>query len=224
MGPRHEHKHIISYADRCLLRTRLSAIMKRDKNALSDGRYKIRSLYFDNLYDKALREKLDGVNIREKFRLRYYNGDLSYICLEKKSKINGLCKKESVVVTKEEVSAILSGDIAWMKNSERQLLTELYSKMQSEGLAPKTIVDYTREAFTFSAGNVRVTFDYDVRTGIRNTDFLNPDSATISVIDSGIILEVKWDEFLPDVIRNALQLGCVRRQAYSKYAACRVFG
>ena len=223
MSLRHEHKHVISYADRCLLRSRLSAVMKRDRNAMADGRYKIRSLYFDNLYDKALREKIDGVNIREKFRLRYYNGDLSYICLEKKSKINGLCKKESVVVTQEEVSAILSGDIAWLKNSDKPLLNELYSKMHSEGLMPKTIVDYTREAFTFSAGNVRVTFDYDIRTGIRNTDFLNPDSVTIPVRDSGIVLEVKWDEFLPDVIRNALQLGCVRRQAYSKYAACRIF-
>lgn len=224
MGLRHEHKHIISYADRCILRSRVSAVMKIDENAEKDGRYRIRSLYFDNLYDKALREKIDGVNIREKFRLRYYNGDLSYICLEKKSKINGLCKKESAVVTKEEVSSILAGDIAWMKQSDKPLLCELYSKMHSEGLAPKTIVDYTREAYTFSAGNVRVTFDYDIRTGIRSTDFLSPDSVTVPVRNGGIVLEVKWDEFLPDVVRQAVQLDCGRRQAYSKYAACRVFG
>lgn len=223
MSLRHEHKHAVSYSDRSLLRHRLSAVMKPDKNG-DNGRYKIRSIYFDNLYDTALREKIDGVNIREKFRLRYYNGDLSYIVLEKKSKINGLCEKESAVLTVTEVRDILNGNIDWMMASEKNLVRELYSKMHSKGLRPKTIVDYTREAFIFSAGNVRVTLDYDIRTGIRCTDFLNPDSLTVPVRDNRVILEVKWDEFLPETIRRAVSLPNGRRQAYSKYAACRVYG
>lgn len=223
MSLRHEHKHIISIADRALLRTRLSAVMKTDKNSI-DGKYKIRSLYFDNLADVALREKIDGVNIREKFRLRYYNCDLSYIVLEKKSKINGLCKKESTVLNVAETKAMLQGDISWMCESESNLIREIYSKMKSGGLMPKTIVDYTREAYTYPAGNVRVTLDYDIRTGMRSTDFLNPSSVTVPVRNNAVILEVKWDEFLPDVVRQAVSLSTCRRQAFSKYAACRVYG
>ena len=97
MDYRHEWKHEINYSDMLILRQRLSAITKPDSHAV-DGKYEIQSLYFDNLKDKALREKLDGVNYREKFRIRYYNDDTSFIRLEKKSKINGLCQKTSVPI------------------------------------------------------------------------------------------------------------------------------
>lgn len=105
MKYRHEWKHEISYGDMLVLRQRLSVVMKRDVHAI-DGTYLIRSLYFDNASDKALREKVDGVNIREKFRIRYYNNDTSLIHLEKKSKVNGLCLKDSVALTKEQAQAI----------------------------------------------------------------------------------------------------------------------
>ena len=205
------------------LRQRLRAVMKTDENAV-DGRYFIRSLYFDNLSDKALREKLDGINQREKFRIRYYNNNTSLIHLEKKSKIGGLGNKQSAELTAEEAQAIVDGNYEWMINSDRPLVQELYSKMQSQGLRPKTIVDYTREPFTFSAGNVRVTLDYDIRTGLYCTDFLNPDCITIPAGDAPAILEVKWDEFLPSVIRDIVQLEGRRTAAFSKYAACRIYG
>ena len=96
--------------------------------------------------------------------------------------------------------------------------------MKSQGLRPKTIVDYTREPFVFSAGNVRVTLDYDIRTGPYCTDFLNPDCITIPAGNAPSILEVKWDEFLPSVIRDIVQLESRRTAAFSKYAACRIYG
>lgn len=165
MDFRHEWKHEINYSDMIILRQRLKAVMKRDENAV-DGKYFIRSLYFDNISDKALREKIDGVNCREKFRIRYYNGDTSLIHLEKKSKINGLGNKQSANLSAEEAQKIVDGDFDWMIDCDRPLVQELYSKMKSQGLRPKTIVDYTREPFVFSAGNVRVTLDYDIRTGL----------------------------------------------------------
>lgn len=223
MKYRHEWKHEISYIDMLTLRQRLYAVAKSDIHAV-DGKYFIRSLYFDNASDKALREKIDGINIREKFRIRYYNGDTSLIHLEKKSKINGLCLKESVQITKAQAQDIVDGCYDWMLTSEEPLVTELYSKMMSQGLRPKTIVDYTREPFVFAPGNVRVTIDYDIRTGMGETDFLNSDTVTVPVENSPIILEVKWDEYLPDIIRNAVQLLDCRSGAYSKYAACRVYG
>ena len=223
MKPRHEWKHEITAADRLVLISRLSAIARRDVHG-QNGRYKIRSLYFDDPRDTALREKIDGVARREKFRIRYYGGDASYICLEKKSKWDGLCGKRSVLPSTQEVLALLDGNLDWMPDSGRPLVQELYWKMKSNVLRPRTIVDYTRDAFVFPAGNVRVTLDYNIRTGLGSTDFLNPDSVTVPAGDAPAILEVKWDEFLPDVIREAVQLPGRHTSAFSKYAACRIYG
>lgn len=96
--------------------------------------------------------------------------------------------------------------------------------MQTQGLQPKTIVDYTREAFVYIPGNVRVTLDYNIRTGITGTDFLKTDCVTVPAGNAPVILEVKWDEFLPSVIRAIVQLNGRHSSAFSKYAACRIYG
>ena len=223
MDFRHEWKHEINFSDMIAIRHRLRAVAKPDPHAV-DGSYFIRSLYFDNLSDKALREKIDGVNCREKFRIRYYDHDPSLIHLEKKSKWNGLGNKQSAVLTAQEAQAIIDGELDWMLDSGRPLVQELYSKMQTQGLRPKTIVDYTREPFVYDPGTVRVTLDYDIRTGLNCTDFLNPDCVTIPAGNAPIILEVKWDKYLPSVIRDAVQLNGRRTSAFSKYAICRIYG
>lgn len=220
---RHEWKHELNYADLLCIRQRLRAVAEPDPHAV-DGTYMIRSLYFDNIDDKALREKIDGVNLREKFRIRYYNGDPGVIHLEKKSKRNGLGTKYSASLTAEEAQKIVDGDVDWMLQSGRDLVQELYCKMRYQGLRPRTIVDYTREPFIYRPGNVRVTFDYDIRTGLQCTDFLDPDCPTIPAGDAPIILEVKWDEYLPSVIRDCVQTPGRRVTAFSKYAQCRIYG
>ncbi|MBP3633086.1 MAG: polyphosphate polymerase domain-containing protein [Oscillospiraceae bacterium] len=218
---RHEWKHRLNGADLVILRQRLRQVMMPDIHA-SDGTYFIRSLYFDDGSDTALREKLDGVSKREKFRIRYYNFDPSLIHLEKKSKICGLGIKETVTLTPQQTQAIINRDTDWMKTSSQPLLQELHRKTTG-GLRPKTIVDYTREAFVFPPGNVRVTLDYHIRTGLSCTDFLNTDCITIPVPEDPILLEVKWDNFLPTVIRDAVQLNNRHAAAFSKYAICRVY-
>ena len=222
MKYRHEWKHEISYMDMLTLRSRLSAVAKRDTHTI-DGKYFIRSLYFDNASDKALREKIDGVNKREKFRIRFYNHDTSVIHLEKKSKINGLGVKVSTPLTAQQAQSIVDGNYEWMIKSNEPLINELYTKIMTQGLRPKTIVDYTREPFVFPAGNVRVTLDYNIRTGLRCTDFLNPDCVTIPAGNAPIILEIKWDEYLPDIIRDIVQIPSCRSGAFSKYATCRIY-
>ena len=220
---RHEWKHELNYLDLLTIRQRLQAVMEPDPHAV-DGKYLIRSLYFDNPEDKALREKIDGVNLREKFRIRYYNGDPSLIHLEKKSRRNGLGTKYSSSLSREEAQAIVDGDLDWMMDSGKPLVQELYCKMQFQRLQPKTIVDYTREPFIYRPGNVRVTFDYDIRTGMNCTDFLNPNCITVPAGDAPILLEVKWDEFLPEIIRASVQTPGRRVTAFSKYAQCRIYG
>ena len=221
---RHEWKHELNTMDYLTIRRRLQAVMKRDPHAV-EGRYHVRSLYFDDPDDKALREKVDGVNMREKFRIRYYNGDTSVIRLEKKSKCNGLGAKFSAPLTKDEAQKIVDGDIDWMMDISRPLVQELYCKMRYQCLKPKTIVDYTREPYVYGPGNVRVTFDFNIRTGLTCTDFLNPDCVTIPAGDTPqYLLEVKWDDYLPEIIRAAVQTPGRRAGAFSKYAQCRIYG
>lgn len=216
---RHEWKHPVTPGDLLALRARLGAVLQRDDHTV-DGRYHIRSLYFDNLRDKALREKLDGVEPREKFRLRCYNRDFSYVLLEKKEKLDGLCRKTQEVLTVPQVRALLA---ATPLEGGGPLLQELARKMTLLGLRHKTVVEYTREPFVYGPGNVRVTLDYDLRTGLSSTEFLRPDCPTIPVWDTPVILEVKWDEYLPDLVRSLVQMPGTRRTAFSKYAACRVY-
>lgn len=223
MRGRHEVKHEINLTDYYVLRQRLRAILKTDSHAGADGSYQIRSLYFDTPEDQALREKLDGVKDRDKYRIRFYNQDLSFIQLEKKSKRGDLCLKESVRITKEEAQKLADGEFAWLKNREEKLLRDLYEAMQQRGLKVKTIVDYQRDPFIYEAGNVRITLDHHIRTGLLSTDFLNMDCVTVPAASDVIILEVKWDDFLPDLIRDIVQVRNRRAGAFSKYAACRAW-
>jgi len=218
---RHEVKHEISYSDMLDIRRRLSAIARPDVHA-KDGKYHIRSLYFDTPEDTALKDKLLGVAKREKYRIRCYDGDLGFIKLEKKTKIGGMGTKDMASLTPEQVMSIIRGDTNWMIDEEDELLRQFYAAIRNERLQAKTVVDYTREPFIYDPGNVRVTLDYNIRSGLKLQDMLDFTAPTIPVKESPIILEVKWDNFLPDVIRQAVQLP-VREQAYSKYAACRMY-
>ncbi|WP_312813960.1 polyphosphate polymerase domain-containing protein [Sedimentibacter sp.] len=219
---RHELKHYISYADVLQLRARLPHVAGLDKNAIQGNGYRVKSLYFDNYNDKVLKEKIDGVNEREKFRLRLYNDNTSFIRLEKKSKKNGICFKESTVITEEECRRLLDGDIAVLKENGSALCMELYTKMHYQQLRAKNIVDYQRDAFIYPMGNARVTLDYDIRTSGNIYGFLNPEPVPIPV--SGVyILEVKYDNFLPEIIRGMVSLYSRRSTAFSKYAVTRIF-
>lgn len=220
---RHELKYEIAYAEYLQLYSRLKNVMQADPHASHCGKYKITSLYFDNFYDKALREKIDGISVRDKFRIRFYNDDFSFIILEKKSKRNSLCLKKSCSITKEECKKILAEDIEWAKNSDRELLREFYNCCETLLLKPKTIVSYDRMPLIYAPGNVRVTFDMNIRSGLYNTDLFDVNQPLAEVLKNKIILEVKYDEFMPDIIKTLLQIGIPRVQAFSKYAACRKY-
>lgn len=224
MNARHEYKHSLNYLDYQVLKSRLSAVLPHDSNTDEHGEYVIRSLYFDTPGDCALREKIDGVNRREKFRIRRYNNDSNLLRLEKKCKANGLCYKKTIPISREELSSIIEGDLRWMARDERELVVDLYSKMTGQMLRPKTIVDYIREPFVYDAGNVRITLDRNIRTGLLSTDFLNDELPTIFAGDEIVLLEVKYDAFIPDFITKLLQLQSRRASACSKYALSRIYG
>lgn len=218
---RHEMKHTITKVEEWELSKRLRKLFPHDPHADSHGSYRVSSLYFDTPNDKALRQKIDGINHREKFRLRYYGNTPTFIRLEKKIKTNGLAAKQSATLTIEETKELLKGNIDFLLKSDHHLLIELYSKMRGERLQPKTIVSYEREAFVYIPGNVRVTLDRNLKSGLYRTDFLNPNLHEVSVSDELTVLEVKYDAFLPDIVRMAVQTQHQRTVAYSKYQIAR---
>ncbi len=223
---RHELKYSISQADYLAIRSRVRTVMKADPHTNKNGIYTIRSIYFDNADDKALREKLDGIAKREKFRIRYYNDDFSFISLEKKIKDNSLCLKLDADITEQECRAILNGNIEWMYENSNTLVKELCHKMTSQQLRPKVLVSYVREPYIYEAGNVRVTFDSEIRTSLFHREFMEETIQDISATDMprDMILEVKFDEYLPDIISCLIQVEGIRQQAFSKYGICRRFG
>jgi hypothetical protein len=166
-------------------------------------------------------EKLSGLSRREKFRLRYYNDDTSFIRLERKGKANRLCYKESAPVKAELCAALLAGDYECLKLPESPLLMELYTKIRCQNLRPRNIVEYSREAYKYRAGNVRITLDSDIRTSNSVAGFLNPRLTTIPA-STAIIMEIKFDGFLPDIIRDILQIGCRNQSEFSKYVVARL--
>lgn len=223
---RHELKYTVLYSDYIAMIKRLRLVMAPDPHVSADGRYKIRSIYFDNSDDKALKEKITGIRKREKFRIRYYNDDLSFITLEKKMKVDSLSLKYDTPVTEEECRRILNGDLCWMKTHPQELIRELFAKMRYQRLQPRVLVSYTREPYIYAAGNVRVTFDSDIRTSLFHREFLVNQVSDISATDTpqDRILEVKYDAFLPQIIQDLIQSHGIRQQAFSKYGICRRFG
>lgn len=224
-GYRHELKYYITLGEYELLQRKLSLTMERDAFAKKNGgEYFIRSLYFDDRDDSAFREKLSGIDERDKFRIRIYDMRDDVIKLECKHKSNGYIKKQSIGLSRKEYEKLMSGDRLFLLNRPESFARRMYLEFAQRALKPAVIVDYTREAFVFPMEDVRVTFDKNVRTGLRSVDMFNAGIPTYPVIDDyGMVLEIKFNRFLPTYIRSLLQLEASQRSAISKYVLCRRF-
>ena len=220
-GFRYENKYFISRAGYLQLKARLDAGLHKDTHTSHpDGAYFIRSLYFDDYRQSGLLDKVEGVQKREKFRIRFYDMDDSFIRLESKQKLDQMTRKFSAPLTREQCDAILRGDIWWMYNSEHALLRHFYTKARTELLRPAVMVDYYREAYVFQ--DVRITFDREIHSGRFNFDLFDQHLPTVAVMPSDrMVLEVKYDDALPDAVRQLLGSVSLSRQAISKYELCR---
>ena len=224
LGFKRELKYYISFFDYQILSRRLKALISSDPNADTNGEYRIRSLYFDDVTDSGLYEKLDGVKYRSKFRIRVYNNSERVIKLEKKIKADDLIRKDVKSLSKGEYDSIIRGDVSFLRRSKNDLLLDFYQKYRGLLLRPKVIVDYYRDAYIARQGHVRITFDKHLRTGLNSTDLFSDTVPLIGVLDDGhMILEIKYDDFLPDYISNAVQIHNRNRFSISKYAMCREY-
>lgn len=222
---RHELKYYINMADYALLHRKLSLTMEQDANAAkSGGEYFIRSLYFDDMDDSALREKLDGVDDRDKFRIRIYNMSDSLIKLECKHKEAGYIKKQSIRLSREEYEALRRGNYTFLLGRPEPFARRMFAEFSLRPLRPVVMVDYMREAYVFPIEDVRVTFDKNVKTGYRSTALFDPNVPTYPVMtDYDMVLEIKFNRYLPTYIRALVQTEANARSAISKYVLCRKY-
>ena len=222
---RHELKYYINYIDYLSVRQSLRHLLESDSNADKNGDYIIRSLYFDDLGDSALRKKIAGVDNRDKYRIRIYNFSNDVIKLEKKIKNNGYIRKDTITLSEDEYDAIMAGETEFLLRRREPLALEMYLQMKQNMLRPRVIVDYTREAYVMDYQRVRITFDKDLKSTSINGSIFDPDLPTIPMLDRGmVVLEVKFGQYLPDFIRGVLwTLEAPRRSAISKYTICRKY-
>lgn len=222
---RHELKYYLNRGDYELLRNRLRLTMEQDRFAkLGEGEYFIRSLYFDDADDSAFRDKLAGENDRDKYRLRIYNMKDDVVKLERKHKEDGYILKESLNLSRAEAQSIIAGDYGVLLGREESFAKRMYRTFTTACYKPRVIVDYMREAYTFPLEDVRVTFDKNVRTGFRSVDLFNPQIITYPAVSGyDMVLEVKFNRYLPTYVRALLQTGAHQRSAISKYCLCRKY-
>ncbi len=220
---RHELKYAINHLEYSYLRSRLKTVMQTDRNASSNGDYHIRSLYFDDLANSAFEDKEAGVKVRGKYRLRIYNHSDQIIKLEFKEKFNNLISKSSRTVSRTFVEKILQQKLHFCDVQADPFLQDFYLAVRMNGLRPKLIVDYIREPYISRMGNVRITFDKQLQAGISQNDLFGKLACASPILTGSMILEVKYDDFLPEHIRSNLQLARHQLMAVSKYTLCREF-
>ncbi|MBQ8654764.1 MAG: polyphosphate polymerase domain-containing protein [Clostridia bacterium] len=223
---RHELKFFINEMQYHLLSNALDHVLHRDPNGDENNEYHIRSLYFDTAFDTALYDKLDGVQNRDKYRIRIYNLSDRVIKLECKTKVGSLISKRSLSIPRDLCEQLMAGDPYGLETTRSGLLTDMYREMTVNLLRPVVLVDYVREAYLHPAEEVRITFDKQLRTGLRSTDLFNPHVPTVPPFDNNdVILEVKFNRVMPPYIRDLLCTYCPNAQqsAISKYTWCRRF-
>ncbi|MDE5716989.1 MAG: polyphosphate polymerase domain-containing protein [Lachnospiraceae bacterium] len=221
---RHEYKYRIDAMQKSVLCLRAQGVLERDAHAGPDGEYLIRSLYFDSPEDACFYENENGDDPREKYRIRFYNCDISRISLECKAKARGMTKKTACPLTADQCRQFMEGGIPEPESEVSPKQAAMFGRMRLKRLRPVVIVQYSRMPFVCDAGNVRVTFDDSIASSNDVAGFLQPEIPLRSVLGTGeSILEVKWDELLPAYIKGQLALGTLQWTSFSKYYLCRKY-
>lgn len=217
---RHELKYLINEGERELLKIRMQPLFQLDPHA-QNGEYMIRSLYFDDYWHSSYEEKEMGILERKKYRIRIYDCKDHSIHLERKRKSGQYIYKESAALTRAETERILQGEYDFLLHHSQPLCQEFYVECISNVMRPRVIVDYEREPYIMKDGTVRVTFDKDVRAAILGQDLFDDTLPSIPVLEPGkTVMEVKFTEFLPEIVRNTILPSAAEYTALSKYVLC----
>lgn len=221
-GLRNEHKFRVSEGQFRLMRTRMRHLLRSDRHSDRRNEYHIRSLYFDDAQSSAFFDKLAGVSERKKYRIRIYNHSDRVIHLERKSKSGQFTHKTRAALSRREAEGLIRGRLQVLWGREDSFLGEFYLDARMGALRPVVIVDYVREAYTYPLGNVRITFDKKLSAGFDMGRFFDDRMITVGAMDGPeMIMEVKYDEFIPGFVLDLLSPTVPQRMAISKFAICR---
>lgn len=222
---RHEIKYLCNENTACYLSHALSAVMDKDLNVCENGRYLINSLYFDDFAKTCARENIDGTSPRSKWRIRIYNNNMDMIRLECKQKQNDMCMKRSCIISAQELNALICPDGVLSEYMGRdELLDEFIAKVIGWGYRPSVIVSYEREPYISLLGNTRITLDRKILSSTDFASFGKHKTYGRAVLSEDLlILEVKYDDLLPDVYRQIIGGALLERTAFSKYYLCQEF-
>ncbi|MFI3284278.1 MAG: polyphosphate polymerase domain-containing protein [Erysipelotrichaceae bacterium] len=218
MKYRVEQKYLCDAKDLAILQSRLKMLLKKDTHAGENGEYIVRSVYFDDYQNRCYYENEDGVENRDKYRIRFYGDPNSIVKLEIKSKRNTHNFKQSCILSKEIVEdVILNSHLPKIKDASEPY-KQLCLQMKTRLLRPKVIVEYVREAYVYKSGNVRITLDKNIVGSSCVKGFFSMQGVKVPILETGqFVLEVKYDEFLPSHIYNALGLKNLQQTSFSKY-------
>lgn len=224
---RHELKFLCSQLQIELLMSQLDCLMDKDTHSGEKGFYTVRSLYFDDYHNSAMKQKEDGIDNRKKYRIRSYLSGMDEIFhLEIKYRLRDKVRKEACDLTKEETGKILEGiPIEEAYSSERTVLRQFELARDSMLLQPAVIVEYDRVPYVYPEGNVRITIDRNICASPATGAFMKQDIVTVPILERGFhLLEIKYDEYLPDVLRQAIQIVSPEKTSFSKFYLCRLVG
>lgn len=222
---RHEDKFLINPMQYARLRAMVSAVMRVDAYAQNGRGYPIRSLYFDTLSNRDYHEKADGVDERQKLRLRVYGASASVAKLEIKHRKEGGIFKESVTLAREEAEELLKpgADPAFLLAHASEAARNAYALFKTRGYAPAAVIDYRREAYTLPFYQIRVTFDSDIRAGREARGFFDPQLHLTPVLPPDeIVLEVKYNHMFPAFLKPVTGMAEGQEMSISKYYQARL--
>lgn len=221
---RHEYKYLCNSLQNAVLKMRAKGLLQVDVHAKDNGYYFIRSLYFDTLDNMCYQENECGSDNRDKYRIRIYNADATKITLEKKSKIRQMTSKQSCRISEEICRKLMKNEQVEITEDMPPIQKQLLLEMQMKVMRPVVIVEYQRFPFVEKNGNVRITFDENIRSSDDIQCFLDQRITTRPILEMGrSVMEVKWDAFLPSYIKNHLQMESLQWTSFSKYYLCRKY-
>ena len=214
---RYERKYYISKASALLLKQRLSYVLRPDAYG-ANGQYHISTLYFDDQYSTSFHEKQNGALYRDKFRIRFYNFNPDAPRLERKNKSRDLVNKESVFITPEQYEGMRLGDFGFISRETAPVFKKFYAAQIIRRMRPVIMVKYYRQAYIHPAGNTRVTFDSDLSASLPMAD----NSFSISPGDN-IIMEIKYNSFIPSVVTGLLTGVPLTQLSVSKFVLAKEY-
>lgn len=243
MNYRHEYKYYCTAREMAELLFRARGLMRPDPHAGADGAYRVRSLYFDTPEDACYFETEDGVDVRDKYRIRIYDGNSGRISLERKSKKNGMTLKCACGIEEQLCRRLMTGQGLFAEDgmgqtdapdvpdaaaervrAENLRRSELLRRMRERCMRPAVIVEYLRYPFVEPNGNVRITFDMQITSSCDFNGFLEKRIGGRPILpNGGGILEVKWDSHVPEYLKQGMQMNSLQRISFSKYCLCRKY-